>query len=154
MFFQWANELANHMLAIHDEEVLRRQEFGLLFENHFLNALFSGLDDMPPPFATVTPSPFDQNLPHLAKSGKTHWVRCASIHDLNGIFFSFAFPDLDMLKASIPEIASSIELPDLREVLKFFARGFSSQSSIDEARVSEIMKLAMLKPSLHAHLRE
>lgn len=89
MLFQWANELANHMLAIHDEEVLRRQEFGLLFENHFLNALFSGLDDMPPPFATVTPAPFDQNLPHLAKSGETHWVRYASIHDLNVFYFCF-----------------------------------------------------------------
>lgn len=70
-------------------------------------------------------------------------------------FFVFlSHLDLDMLKCSIPEIASPIELPDLKDVLKFFARGFSSQSSLDETRVAEIMKLAMLKPSLHAHLKE
>lgn len=76
MHSQWATELANHMLAIHEEEVLRRQDFGLLFENHFLNALFTGLDDMPPAFATATPPAFDQNLPNLTKSGKT--MRIAS----------------------------------------------------------------------------
>lgn len=78
--------------------------------------------------------------------------RCLGRHILNEIFRPAL--DLDMLKSCIPEIASSIELPDLKEVLKFFARGLSNQSSLDETRVAEIMKLAMLKPSLHAHLKE
>lgn len=71
LFFwlQWAADLANHMLTIYDEEVMRRQEFGMLFENHFLNTLFTGLDDMPPSFATIAPVLFDQNLPSLSKSG-------------------------------------------------------------------------------------
>lgn len=69
-FMKWATDLTNHMLAIHEEEVLRRQEFGQLFENHFLNTLFAGLDDMPPAFATIAPAQFDQNLPNLSKSGE------------------------------------------------------------------------------------
>lgn len=78
--------------------------------------------------------------------------RLPARQNLNDIFRPSL--DLDMLKSCIPEIASSIELPDLKEVLKFFARGFSNQSSLDETRVAEIMKLALLKPSLHAHLKE
>lgn len=76
------------MQGIHDEEVLRRQEFGLLFENHFLNTLFSGLEDMPPAFATIAPVSFDQNLPNLTKSGKICFALSLCLHFLT-VFFIF-----------------------------------------------------------------
>lgn len=70
MYFQWASDLANHLLTIYNEEVVRRQDFTSVFENHFLNVLFNGLEDMPPSFATQAPPIFDNNLPNITKNGK------------------------------------------------------------------------------------
>lgn len=66
---QWGSELASHMLAIHREEESRRQDFENVFDQHFLNALFDGLNDKPPAFATVAPAIFDTRLPSLTNSG-------------------------------------------------------------------------------------
>lgn len=57
------------MLTIHREEETRRQNFENVFDQHFLNALFDGLDDKPPAFATQAPTIFDTRLPSLTKSG-------------------------------------------------------------------------------------
>lgn len=57
------------MLTIHDEEKLRREDFENTFDRHFLNALFIGLDDDPPAFATQPPAIFDNRLPNLSKLG-------------------------------------------------------------------------------------
>lgn len=66
---QWASDLACHLLTIYNDEVLRRQEFKYSFDGHFLNALFPGIDDFPPKFATEAPSIFDSSLPQLSKNG-------------------------------------------------------------------------------------
>lgn len=58
------------MSVIFNDEINRRREFQAVFEGHFLNRLFVGLDDMPPPFATESPSQFDASLPNLSVSGK------------------------------------------------------------------------------------
>lgn len=58
------------MLNIHDEERLRREDFENTFDQHFLNALFTGLEDEPPAFATQPPAIFDNRLPNLTKAGK------------------------------------------------------------------------------------
>lgn len=68
--FQWASELSSHLVNIHDDEIIRRQKFESVFEQHFLNALFVGLDDLPPAFATQAPNLFDNRLPKLSKCGK------------------------------------------------------------------------------------
>lgn len=57
------------MLTIHREEETRRQDFGNVFDQHFLNALFDGLNDKPPAFATEAPIIFDTRLPNLTKFG-------------------------------------------------------------------------------------
>ncbi|KAJ4442191.1 hypothetical protein ANN_12057 [Periplaneta americana] len=62
-FLLWASDLACQLLAVHNEEVARRKDFQSQFEGHFLNTLFPGMEDLPPPFATQAPSPFDLGLP-------------------------------------------------------------------------------------------
>lgn len=128
LYFQWANDLANHLLTIHDVELSRRQDFAALFENHFLNALFSGLDDMPPPFATRAPTAFDVSLPNLSQS------------------------DLDTLAVSIPDIESKISLPDLKDLISFFSNRQFVPTKMEEECES---KMPSLRPvDIHAHLRE
>jgi RB1-inducible coiled-coil protein 1 len=68
--FQWASNLACHLLTIHNEEVMRRQDFAAAFEGHFLCTLFPGMNDMPPTYATEAPSLFDSSLPNLSENGK------------------------------------------------------------------------------------
>lgn len=63
------SELSSNMLTIHDEERMRREDFENTFDQHFLNALFVGLDDEPPAFATQSPEIFDNRLPNLTKAG-------------------------------------------------------------------------------------
>lgn len=62
---QWASDLACQLLAIHNEEVARRKDFQGQFEGHFLSTLLPGMEDLPPPFATQAPSPFDLDLPKV-----------------------------------------------------------------------------------------
>lgn len=64
-FLVWAGELASQLQAVHSEELSRRREFQSRFEGHFLNTLFPGMEDCPPPFATQAPVPFDTMLPKV-----------------------------------------------------------------------------------------
>lgn len=64
-FLLWAGDLACQLCAIHSEEVARRKTFQEQFEGHFLNTLFPGLEDSPPPFATQAPALFDAKLPKV-----------------------------------------------------------------------------------------
>lgn len=127
LLFQWANDLASHLLTIHDDELSRRQDFSAIFENHFLNALFNGLDDLPPPFATRSPLIFDANLPNLCPN------------------------DLDALANAIPDITSKITLPDLKDLISFFSIRHSSSDKGDD---SESKLLALRLVDIHAHLKE
>lgn len=64
-FMVWASELACQLMTVHSEELARRKEFQSKFEGHFLNTLFPGMEDTPPPYATTAPSAFDKNLPKV-----------------------------------------------------------------------------------------
>lgn len=64
-FLVWATSLACQLLTVHSEEISRRREFQNKFEGHFLNTLFPGLEDTPPPFATQAPNVFDGGLPKV-----------------------------------------------------------------------------------------
>lgn len=66
-FLTWASTLACQLLTVHSEELNRRREFQTKFEGHFLNTLFPGLEDTPPPFATQAPPVFDNSLPKVRK---------------------------------------------------------------------------------------
>lgn len=119
--------MASHLLTIHDDELSRRQGFSAIFENHFLNALFNGLDDLPPPFATRAPLMFDASLPNLCPN------------------------DLETLANAIPDITSKIRLPDLKDLINFFSiRDFSS----DKDDESESKLMALRPVASHAHLKE
>lgn len=64
-FLVWASNLACQLMTVHSEELARRREFQNKFNGHFLNTLFPGLEDTPPPFATQAPSVFDNGLPKV-----------------------------------------------------------------------------------------
>lgn len=64
-FLLFASDMACHLLTIYNDEVTRRKEFQAQFEGHFLYALFPGMNDMPPSYATQAPSIFDSGLPRL-----------------------------------------------------------------------------------------
>lgn len=75
-YFQWASELARHLLTIHNEEVKRRRVFHTLFSGHFLGDLFPGTNDIPPPYATQAPKIFDADLPRLTQNDVETLTNC------------------------------------------------------------------------------
>ncbi|XP_058121010.1 RB1-inducible coiled-coil protein 1 isoform X2 [Anopheles coustani] len=95
-FLRWASDLACRLMTIHNEEVMRRQEFTSQFEGHFLSTLFPGMNDMPPSYAIQAPSVFDSSLPALDKQ------------------------DLRELSRFLPELTEKIPLPNIASVIDFF----------------------------------
>lgn len=88
--------MACHLLTIHNEEVTKRKEFQSVFEGHFLNALFPGMDDLPPNFATQAPSIFDSSLPKISDE------------------------DVEHLKTALPELTANLTVPDMSSITNFF----------------------------------
>lgn len=108
-FLAWAGQLASQLQAVHSEELGRRRDFQARFEGHFLNTLFPGMEDCPPPFATQAPIAFDTMLPKLSKE------------------------DVDRLKIDVPSLAMSLTVPELAQMADLFARYVpKSQKSIDK----------------------
>lgn len=87
-FLQWAGTLSSQCQQLHQHEVQARRDFNSQFSKHFLHALFPGMDDLPPPFATRNPKPFDDNLPPLAPE------------------------DLEFLRKALPELSELLRTPD------------------------------------------
>ncbi|XP_076375282.1 autophagy-related 17 isoform X2 [Megalopta genalis] len=95
-FLMWASNLACQLLTVHSEELARRREFQSKFDGHFLNTLFPGLEDTPPPFATQAPSVFDSQLPKLTVE------------------------DMELLRTQLPDLALTVSSPDLNTITRFF----------------------------------
>ncbi|XP_043502024.1 LOW QUALITY PROTEIN: RB1-inducible coiled-coil protein 1 [Polistes fuscatus] len=114
-FLVWASNLACQLLTAHTEEMARRREFQNKFEGHFLNTLFPGLDDTPPPFATEAPSVFDNGLPKLTAS------------------------DMESLRSQLPGLALSISMPDLNSITQFFLSKNLTEASTEGNQEKKIM---------------
>lgn len=95
-FLTWASDLACHLTAIHNEELMRRTDFQSEFEHHFLTSLFPGLNDLPPSYGTEPPRLFDFALPQLT------------------------LEDIQMIREKIPEIANQQTVPDFAGITQFF----------------------------------
>ncbi|XP_014479300.1 PREDICTED: RB1-inducible coiled-coil protein 1 isoform X2 [Dinoponera quadriceps] len=106
-FLVWASNLACQLLTVHSEELARRREFQNKFDGHFLNTLFPGLEDTPPPFATQAPSVFDNGLPKLTAD------------------------DMESLRSQLPDLARSISTPDLNGITQFFLSKSLIEGSTD-----------------------
>ncbi|KAF3420679.1 hypothetical protein E2986_02240 [Frieseomelitta varia] len=106
-FLVWASNLACQLLTVHSEELARRREFQRKFEGHFLNSLFPGLEDTPPPFATQAPSVFDSGLPKLTAE------------------------DMESLRSQLPDLALTISSPDLNSITQFFLSKSLTEASTD-----------------------
>ncbi|KAK0161341.1 hypothetical protein PV327_009821 [Microctonus hyperodae] len=106
-FLVWAENLACQLLTAHRDEITRRREFQNKFDGHFLNTLFPGLEDTPPPFATEAPTVFDSGLPKLTAE------------------------DMESLKVQLPDLADSISTPDLNSITQFFLTKSLSETTGD-----------------------
>ncbi|XP_034176502.1 autophagy-related 17 isoform X2 [Osmia lignaria lignaria] len=106
-FLVWASNLACQLLTVHSEELARRREFQSKFGGHFLNTLFPGLEDTPPPFATQAPSVFDSGLPKLTVN------------------------DMESLRSQLPDLALAVSSPDLNSITQFFLSRSLTEASTD-----------------------
>ncbi|KAK3727883.1 hypothetical protein QZH41_010614, partial [Actinostola sp. cb2023] len=66
-FLKWASKLHESVCQMHSEESARREEFALIFGRHFLQTLFTGLDDRPSKFADKLPKSYDTSLPTITE---------------------------------------------------------------------------------------
>ncbi|KAK6179560.1 hypothetical protein SNE40_011889 [Patella caerulea] len=87
-FMEWANNLAEETKHLHTEEVKRRQSFQHEIGKHFLQSLFQGFEDLPPPYASEAPTEFDQNLPVITAQ------------------------DVEMLRDAVPELQDIFKVPN------------------------------------------
>lgn len=97
---QWATDLAEKLLKIHEEEINRRQEFNVIFEGHFLKSLFPGMTELPPPFATQAPPVFDARLPKLT------------------------YADVDYISNAFAHLSKDIPVYDMTSTLQFFQQRY------------------------------
>ncbi|XP_063699943.1 RB1-inducible coiled-coil protein 1 isoform X2 [Culicoides brevitarsis] len=133
-FLSWASNLSCHLQTIYNDELGRRQDFAAIFDGHFLSSLFPGMNDMPPPFATEAPVPFDSSLPNLTRN------------------------DISELKNQLPEYsAKSSFLQEMDNVIQFFTNSRSQLKifTSEESKVIVQGDSQMLKRAgLHSHLKE
>ncbi|XP_043287530.1 RB1-inducible coiled-coil protein 1 isoform X2 [Venturia canescens] len=122
-FLVWASNLACQLLTVHSEEIARRREFQNKFEGHFLNTLFPGLEDTPPPFATQAPNVFDSGLPKLTVD------------------------DMESLKDQLPDLADSIATPDLNTITQFFLSKSLTDGSTDGIKGKDSISMPVDMPS-------
>lgn len=57
-------------MAIYSDEIKQRADFRSAVGEHFMCAMFNGLNDVPSTYGMDPPIPFDTNLPELTTSGK------------------------------------------------------------------------------------
>ncbi|XP_034952727.1 RB1-inducible coiled-coil protein 1 [Chelonus insularis] len=112
-FLVWASNLACQLLTVYNEEIAKRREFQNKFDGHFLNTLFPGLEDIPPPFATQAPTVFDGELPKLTAE------------------------DMESLKVQLPDLADSISTLDLSSITQFFLSKSLTEGSTDDNKNKE-----------------
>ncbi|XP_063236188.1 RB1-inducible coiled-coil protein 1 [Bacillus rossius redtenbacheri] len=130
-FLLWANDLSSQLLAVHNEEVARRTEFKTRFEGHFLNSLFPGMEDLPPPFATQAPAPFDSRLPKLTME------------------------DFENLKQELPKLSFSLTQSDIESITQFFLlRSFTGTLKLEEKEQVKELEDQLVKVVAEAGLAE
>ncbi|ENN70195.1 hypothetical protein YQE_13075, partial [Dendroctonus ponderosae] len=108
LFLLWASDLACQQLTIYNEEVTRRKDFNALFDGHFLSALFPGMSDIPPTFATEAPTMFDAQLPNVSAE------------------------DIEKLRKQVPDFIENLIVPDMSHVANFFAGKVSGKEKVDD----------------------
>uniref|UniRef100_A0A336K3N1 RB1-inducible coiled-coil protein 1 n=1 Tax=Culicoides sonorensis TaxID=179676 RepID=A0A336K3N1_CULSO len=133
-FLTWASNLSCHLQTIYNDELVRRQDFAVIFDGHFLSSLFPGMNDVPPPFATENPAIFDTSLPNLTRK------------------------DIAELTSQLPEYATkSNYLQEMDNVVQFFTHSRNQHKIFlsDEKEISKQGEPLLLKPvDIHSHLKE
>ncbi|XP_075729929.1 autophagy-related 17 isoform X2 [Rhipicephalus microplus] len=129
-FLQWAGMLSSQCQRLHHMEVQARKDFNSHFSKHFLHALFPGMDDLPPPFATRNPKSFDDNLPLLSAE------------------------DLEVLRKALPEMSELLQTPDPVQLPTVVLQSsVAMQSCGDDTSQSEVKASSSFSPR-HASCQE
>lgn len=129
-FLQWAGMLSSQCQRLHHMEVQARKDFNSHFSKHFLHALFPGMDDLPPPFATRNPKSFDDNLPLLSAE------------------------DLEVLRKALPEMSELLQTPDPVQLPTVVLQSsVAMQSCGDDTSQSEVKASLSFSPR-HASCQE
>uniref|UniRef100_A0A224Z7I7 RB1-inducible coiled-coil protein 1 n=1 Tax=Rhipicephalus zambeziensis TaxID=60191 RepID=A0A224Z7I7_9ACAR len=129
-FLQWAGMLSSQCQQLHLLEVQARKDFNSQFSKHFLHALFPGMDDLPPPFATRNPKSFDDNLPLLSAE------------------------DLEVLRKALPEMSELLQTPDTVQLPTVVLQSSDAmQSCGDDASQPEVKASSSCSPR-HASCQE
>lgn len=121
------------MLTIHNEELARRKDFQSIFEGHFLNTLFPGMEDLPPAFATQAPPIFDSKLPRLCMG------------------------DVELLRKIVPELQEHLQVPDMSPIMKFFYNKSVANTNfnvINSFNIEEVLTQVVKEFGLHSNLDE
>lgn len=112
-YIEFCHLISNDSRSIYYEESKTRREFIHILKNHFLYTLFSGVNDILPPFALEPPSIFDDSLPQL--EGK----------------------HLELMRKNVPELVEKLKLQlELEsthpgQILASYLRKVSSSSSTE-----------------------
>ena len=117
-YLKKASILASSFSSIYVEELKTRQIFQEKLNKHFLSTMFKGMEDVPPPFATKEPIPFDLKLPGL---------------DLQ---------DLELLRSKLPHLAQSLSVPDRKTLSSLLTKSFTQVSII---KFNKILTLIYVK---------
>ena len=96
--------LAETFSNIHEEEVSLRTNFQSKLKKHFLAKMFSGMDDIPPPFAKASPKRFDDDLPDIT------------------------LEDVENLRKQFPDLAKSLSVPEGNALSNLFSKIFQSKA--------------------------
>ncbi|OQR74744.1 RB1-inducible coiled-coil protein 1-like [Tropilaelaps mercedesae] len=96
-FLKWAGSLSTHCKEVYRSELAKRRAYREQTRSHFVRALFSGLDDVPPPYATTTPTAFDDRLPPV-ELADVERLRQAMPANLAGLLeMSISLPSLSLM---------------------------------------------------------
>ena len=107
-FLDKADALADTFGSVHEEEVGLRTNFQSKLKKHFLAKMFTGMDDLPPPFAKSPPGRFDDNLPDIT------------------------LEDVEKLRKQFPDLAKSLSVPESNALSNLLARSFNQKLTAEE----------------------
>ena len=100
-YLKKAYHIAENFSSLHHEEFTLRRNFNGKLKKHLLSKMFPGMEDQPPSFAVEKPANFDHLLPEIT------------------------LVDVESLRASFPDLAKSLSLPEENALSHLLAKSFN-----------------------------
>ncbi len=107
-YLEKAKDLSDKFSMVHSNEAKARSAFQAKLKKHFLSRLFSGMDDIVPPFATKNPESFDDRLPAIT------------------------LEDVERLRQEFPDLARSLHMPEGEAIANLLAKSIHQALTQEE----------------------